>query len=1314
MVVCLFFGTNGFAQVINATLTGTVSDNSGALIPGVEITATNADTGIVSKALTNETGTYRFASLQPGPYQVSASLAGFQSQIFQITLGTSQQIRQNFILLVGGVAQTVDVSVAADQLLTAVSSSVGNVLPERQVMDLPLVDRNVMNLALILPGVVAVGTGTNGNAGTTFAGIPSTGSANVSVTMDGVTMNTGRHQTGIATNTAINPDMVEEMRVVVAAVDVEGRASAQIQVRSRSGTYQFHGALTWNVQNSILNANSWTNNMQGAVPIWYNRHQYTATLGGPIIRKKTFFFGMFDGLDGQQRQTMDTTILTDTARQGIFRFFPGVNNGNTQTTASGSGNTRVAPVVDQAGNPLDYRQIPGATGPMQSFSVFGDALNPGGPFRRGMDTTGFIAKVIANMPHANVFGNGPLGGDGLNTATSRWVLHTIGGPGGGTAPVPDAFRKEFYIKIDHQFNQNHRITGNYTHEYRYTDNNSVSPWPNGFRGDSYLKPRDYAVQLTSTLSPTLLNEFRGAYRLTSLQDSPSYHSTTNGTAAFNFLTKINGLPVLQRPTLFPDHMIGPINDFGHRSPLSTYADTLSWTRGAHAIKTGVEFRFANSASWVMAPGNLMPIILGGAGDVPVTGIDKIPGMLPANIALAQNLLLSLAGSISSISQKFEIREPTDTTFRNFFQSYFDPSAPTNGRRGAVRDWHQNEVNFFIKDDWRVTPNLTLNLGIRYDLMRVPYMLSATGKNMTPGFVGGSAAIFGYSGRSIGGWMSGGTPQMGTLTQTALIGKDTQYPNQGIWPSDKNNFGPGIGFAWSPHRWGKDKTTVRGGYQIAYQLPGNSLSFIDSDVGKSTPGLTYEPIDRGDGTYRDFSNMVVPLPLPSTPFQVVPITQGSQAVVLFAPDYTTPYVQTFTLGVTRSLASNLTLNVSYVGTRGVKIHSGLNLNDVDIRHNGVLQALQITRAGGNAPMFDQMLKGLDIGSGVVGVAVSGSEAFRQKTTLRTLIANGDFVGVARILNTTNIGTVQPAGQVVSGGTLRSSGLFPANFFVVNPQFSTITYRNNEDSSNYHSLQTQVTLRPTHGFDYQATYTWSRSLGVNGGLTGAFRDLQNQRADYTLEPTNRTHDFRSYGTLELPFGPGKLLAGNSSGWLARVIEGWKIGSIFNANSGAPIRVVGGNTLYNAGTPDIVGNFPRKGKVVWPLNKGDIFGNFFGQQYQRVPDPACANVASNLKAFCTLNALADANGNIVLQNAQPGELGTLGLNPINGPGFWGVDSNVQKSIRIHESKILTFRVDVTNVFNHPVASSPNLNINSGTFGQITTKTGSRMLSARIHLEF
>src|SRR5437899_10647672 len=294
LVVCLFLGIDGLAQVINATLSGTVTDATGALIPGVEITATETETGVVSTGVTNEAGTYQFPSLQPGPYRVGASLASFQTQIFQVTLGTSQQIRQNFSLQVGAVSQALEVSVAADQLLTTLSASVGNALPQKEVADLPIVGRNVMDIATtIMPGVFG-----DGHPNATFAGITATGGGNIGISMDGVTMNTGTHVQGLKTATFINPDMVDEVRVVVAAVDVEGRGSAQIQIRTRSGTNQFHGGATFNIRNSALNANTWDNNRQGIAPIWYNRHQYTASFGGPIIKNKTFFFGMFDAEDG--------------------------------------------------------------------------------------------------------------------------------------------------------------------------------------------------------------------------------------------------------------------------------------------------------------------------------------------------------------------------------------------------------------------------------------------------------------------------------------------------------------------------------------------------------------------------------------------------------------------------------------------------------------------------------------------------------------------------------------------------------------------------------------------------------------------------------------------------------------------------------------------------------------------------------------------------------------------------------------------------------------------------------------------------------
>ena len=299
LVVCLLSVISAFAQVgINATLSGTVADSSAALIPGVNISATNTTTGVTTETITNEAGTYRFPSLQPGAYDVKASLPGFQAQTFRLTLGTAQQIRQNFTLAVGNVATTVEVTAANDELLTAAVASVSSVLGAQQVLDLPLVGRNVMDLVTqTMPGVVG-----DGQASTTFAGISTNGTANVGISMDGVTMNTGRHTQGLKPSFFVTPDMIDEMRVVVAPVDVEGRGAAQVQMRARSGGNKFHGAATWNVRNSALNANTWAaNRLTNASPVWYNRHQSTVSVGGPIIKNKTFFFVVYDRNDQRQK-----------------------------------------------------------------------------------------------------------------------------------------------------------------------------------------------------------------------------------------------------------------------------------------------------------------------------------------------------------------------------------------------------------------------------------------------------------------------------------------------------------------------------------------------------------------------------------------------------------------------------------------------------------------------------------------------------------------------------------------------------------------------------------------------------------------------------------------------------------------------------------------------------------------------------------------------------------------------------------------------------------------------------------------------------
>src|SRR6266571_1907186 len=312
-LLCLVLSTHTFSQTSNATLGGIISDATGALIPGVTITATNTGTGIVTTVLTNEAGAYQFASLQTGSYAVTAELPGFQTQTRSgVALGVSQQVRLNFTLQVGSVAQTVEVSVAADTLIATSSSSVGTVLPEYKIRDMPLGGRNVMDLL----GAQA-GTGpTEDNFDGFFAG----GRLNaVNVTRDGFNVTDGRYNYGALTNTYTSPDLVEEVRVVTSPVDAEmGRGSGQVQMVTRSGTNQLRGSAFWTNRNSALDASKWFNNFNGVPKDYENRNQFGARLGGPIIKNKTFFFVLVDEQRYIIRQTFVGTVLTPLARQGIF------------------------------------------------------------------------------------------------------------------------------------------------------------------------------------------------------------------------------------------------------------------------------------------------------------------------------------------------------------------------------------------------------------------------------------------------------------------------------------------------------------------------------------------------------------------------------------------------------------------------------------------------------------------------------------------------------------------------------------------------------------------------------------------------------------------------------------------------------------------------------------------------------------------------------------------------------------------------------------------------------------------------------------
>src|SRR5262245_46030069 len=278
-------------QSSNARVSGIVTDASGAVIPGVEVTAKNNATGVVTAVLSNEAGAYNFASLLPGVYSVSAMLQSFRTQSFtDVQLGNAAQVRLDFKLQVGGVSQSVEVSISGAQVLVESSSSVGQVLPQQVVQDLPLISNNVLDLVQVMAGVKMTNNPIFGAGETQFAGVSST---NINVQRDGVPITGTRWPTGLDTTTEMNPDLVGEVKMILAPVDAEmGRGSGQVQIQTKSGTNAFHGGVVFNARNSALDANTWENNRSRIDIPWRNYPEATASIGGPIIRNKTHFFAL--------------------------------------------------------------------------------------------------------------------------------------------------------------------------------------------------------------------------------------------------------------------------------------------------------------------------------------------------------------------------------------------------------------------------------------------------------------------------------------------------------------------------------------------------------------------------------------------------------------------------------------------------------------------------------------------------------------------------------------------------------------------------------------------------------------------------------------------------------------------------------------------------------------------------------------------------------------------------------------------------------------------------------------------------------------
>jgi hypothetical protein len=363
------------AQTSNATLSGVVLDPQSAVVPNTRVTAENIATGIVLNTITNDAGVYLFPSVQPGVYRLTAEAPGFAPHVLNdVTVAVGARMNLNFPLQVAPLGDVVAVNVQPEALVTG-TATVGAVITAQQIADLPI-GTTALGAVATQPGIV----------GDNFAG---SRIGAVNVTIDGVNVQDQNINTGVNSVIVANKDNVEEVRVVTSPVDAEfGRGSGQVQIATKSGSNAFHGTAYEYHSSTALNANNWFNNLRGDPRDSSIANTFGAVFGGPITREKTFFSFNYEGRTFRGAESITAATYTDTARQGLFRFFPGVQNGNANSST---------PTVDLLGNPV--RPV-SATGSLQTVSLFNRD-----PLRPGLDPSGAVQRLLSVMPHPNDFRN---------------------------------------------------------------------------------------------------------------------------------------------------------------------------------------------------------------------------------------------------------------------------------------------------------------------------------------------------------------------------------------------------------------------------------------------------------------------------------------------------------------------------------------------------------------------------------------------------------------------------------------------------------------------------------------------------------------------------------------------------------------------------------------------------------------------------------------------------------------------------------------------------------------------------------------------
>ncbi len=1297
VVVVLFLASEPMVQAqlrIVGSISGTIQDQTGAVIPNASVVLQDTKTGIKKETASTGGGTFLFSDLATGLYEITVTAPGFQTSVLSnISVSTNQTTDIRVSLEVGVATQVVTVEGGPSQTLETSSQLMASTLLPKTITELPLANRgNLLNLARLAPGASPPITGDaryNNLAG-----------GAVNVTIDGINNASNGFKSGgnvFFATVPVRLGAVEEVVVETGGLgaDSGAQSGANIKFVTKRGGREYHGSVFYEPRSEQFNANGWDRNARGLDRSYERWHDYGGNIGGPLLpfgsfKEKLFFFVNFERSYHPLTNPRTVSVLTSEAQRGDFTYRR-VDNGQFNTVN----------VLDiAAGRGLPTRLDP----------IAQDILGINNQIPQ------FATQIADGDPNRNAY--------------------TWNAENNQTEFFP-ATRLDYFVTPKQQLT----FTWNYRHSWQPGERRIPVPdiqRTNPFRIGYFA----YSGALQSTLSSKIINEFRYGVQ---------HSGDTNTRDEYGPYYQYNNVPLRIGGNLQFANAVGqgsptsPVVPFidqqnvAGRHYITTIYDTMTLTSGQHTITIGGSYR---KSDWKdVGIIYQVPTYTTGTPAGDPLGVSSaftpatLPGINSNDLGNPVALYNLLTGRVSAAN--FQRVVNPDTLKYDGLQNFTWTSSLMGGA--------------YVQDRWRIRPSLTLNYGLRWEVQGP--MNDVKGITAAPDM----ASLFGPSKKLFApGELSGNnnpTVEVGRVPyKTDWL---NFAPNFGFaWnPSITKGFlGKLFGDSKTVIRSSYSVIVYDEGTQMfAANLGPNAGKMINATA--LIPGQTGQTSLPAFYTLSD----IVANPLTASSFAFTAtdyrqvINQADQTFARdlrgFDPTLRAPYTVNWTFGIQRELWKDSALEINYVGNQSKLAWRTSNLNEVNIFENGFLEEFK------NAQRNLGVYRNVNPNCGQTGQPActfgnSGlpgqvalpifDAAFGPRGNVGAIVANSGYANPAFITDLDNGAAGSLANTLATNRdyvcrmfgnafspclrinpNYNAPGLTPINFFLLNP-FSAgrINYVDDTGWHSYNGLQIQFRQRFSKGLNWTTNYTWSKSLtNLNANNQTQSRDFITWRdidRDRRVSFFDITHVFQSSGTYDLPVGRGRWLSVNNR-LLDGVVGGWTLGSIFVFHTGQPIQLTGGFPTVN--TNNNFSNGVRLAPGVTleqiqemfdaPLtrsNRSDI------TDVQRLAvDPRLIDQTTGM-----------ANPQYLLPNKTPGEFGQFLYLRDKNRFQW--DVSMTKTFQFTEKVRFQIFAGFNNVLNHPrwgfggnIDTPPGaLNVSSDTFGIIGAPGGNRSMNLRATLTF